>query len=237
LTENDRIIGGTTVEATQKAADFYRTFVKGKVLETDSKTAEMSKLAENTFRDINIAYANELSLLAEKYKVNAWEVIKLANHHPRVNIHRPGVGVGGHCISVDPWFLITGNEGSTSLMHMARIVNKSKTEWVVERIKKKADIIESKKGKKVKIACLGLAYKPDIDDLRESPALEIVRKLIHDGYEVLPVEPNLASHPEFKLEHYNDAIKQADFVAILVGHTEFKSLKGKNVLDFVGTKE
>lgn len=237
LVENDRIVGGLTVEATEKAAGFYREFVQGEVLETNAKTAEMTKLAENSYRDTNIAFANELSLLGDKYGIDAWEVIRLANRHPRVNILQPGVGVGGHCISVDPWFLISGNEGITDLMQASRKVNLSKTEWVISKIKEASANFEQDFGKKPKIAAMGLAYKPNIDDLRESPALDITKKLIDEGYDILPVEPNLKSYKDFEIVDYKDAMNQADIVVFLVSHNEFISLEPKNYLDFCGIRE
>lgn len=237
LVENDRIVGGLNKESTNQAASFYREFVRGDVLETDAKTAEMTKLAENSYRDANIAFANELSLLGDKYGINAWEVVKLANRHPRVNILQPGVGVGGHCISVDPWFLISGNEEITGLMQASRKVNLNKTEWVISKIKEAAANFERDFGKKPKIAAMGLAYKPNIDDLRESPALDITKKLIGEDYNVLPVEPNLTEHKDFDLINYEDAVKQADIVVFLVPHDEFTSLEPKNYLDFCGIRE
>jgi len=171
LVENDRIVGGTTPEATEATVDFYNTFVDGEVLSTDAKTAEMAKLTENSFRDTNIAFANELSILCDKFDINVWELIKLANRHPRVNILNPGAGVGGHCIAVDPWFIVHAGQETAKLIKTSREVNNYKTEWVIEKIKNAALSFEAENGRKAKIACMGLAFKPDIDDLRESPAL------------------------------------------------------------------
>lgn len=247
LTENDRIVGGTTPEATKITAEFYREFVAGEVLETDAKTAEMAKLTENSFRDTNIAFANELSMLCDKFCINVWELIKLANRHPRVNILNPGAGVGGHCIAVDPWFIVHAGQETAKLIRTSREINNYKTEWVIEKIKNAAnkwkltrhpELAESKR--EPKIAIMGLAFKPDIDDLRESPALYIARRLKADGLDILAVEPNIDSHKEFEIVEYQKALKQADIVAFLVAHKEFKKLDLKTDLDFCGvinTKE
>ncbi len=234
LVENDRIVGGTTPEATQLTAHFYREFVQGEVLETDAKTAEMAKLTENSFRDTNIAFANELSMLCDKFGINVWELIKLANRHPRVNILQPGAGVGGHCIAVDPWFIVHAGGETAKMIRTAREVNNYKTEWVIEKIKNAALKFENENGRKAKIACMGLAFKPNIDDLRESPALYIARRLKADSLHVMAVEPNIESHEEFEIVDYNEAIEQADIVTFLVAHKEFKSLHVKSDLDFCG---
>ena len=259
LVENDRIVGGITPEATKKTAEFYKTFVKGEVLETDAKTAEMAKLTENSFRDVNIAFANELSILCDKFGIDVWELIKLANRHPRVNILQPGAGVGGHCIAVDPWFIVHKGGEDARLIRTAREVNTYKTEWVIEKIKNAVKQwiidngqlkIEDEKEKdnsqfsilnsqlkQPKVAIMGLAFKPDIDDLRESPALYITRRLIADGLDILAVEPNIESFDEFEIIHYNKAVEEADIVVFLVGHKEFKNLiipQDKTILNFCG---
>ncbi len=234
LVENDRIIGGTTPEASNITAEFYRTFVDGDILKTDANTAEMTKLTENSYRDTNIAFANELSILCDKFNINVWELIKLANRHPRVNILQPGAGVGGHCIAVDPWFIIYKGGVDAKIIRTAREVNIYKTEWVIEKIKNKALEFETKKGKKAVIACMGLSFKPDIDDLRESPALDIVRRLIADGLNVMPVEPNIKNFSEFNIFNYQEAIKKADIITFLVAHKEFKKLEIEDNLDFCG---
>jgi UDP-N-acetyl-D-mannosaminuronic acid dehydrogenase len=237
LVENDRIVGGIDEQSTQKAVEFYQTFVSGEVLSTDAKTAEMAKLTENSFRDTNIAFANELSILCDKFDIDVWELIALANRHPRVNILQPGAGVGGHCIAVDPWFIVHAAKESNvdaKMIRSAREVNTYKTEWAIEKIKNAALKFENENGRKAKVACMGLAFKPDIDDLRESPALYITRRLIADGLDVLAVEPNIAEHSEFEVVDYKKALEEADIVTFLVAHKQFKSLDVKTNLDFCG---
>ena len=237
LVENDRIVGGTTKEATQKAVEFYRTFVDGEVLSTDAKTAEMAKLTENSFRDTNIAFANELSILCDKFDIDVWELISLTNRHPRVNVLQPGAGVGGHCIAVDPWFIVHAGGDDAKIIRTAREVNTYKTEWSIEKIKNAALKFENEHNRKAKVACMGLAFKPNIDDLRESPALYITRQLRASNLDILAVEPNIKTFSEFDVVNYNDAIKEADVIVFLVGHKEFKSLdivKSKIVIDFCG---
>lgn len=233
LIENDRVVGGITPEATQVTADFYRTFVQGEVLETDARTAEMAKLTENSCRDVQIAFANELSLICDRMGIDVWELIRLANRHPRINILQPGVGVGGHCIAVDPWFIVDSDPENSRLIRKAREVNLHKTEWGIEKIKAEA----AKPGKaKPVVALMGLAFKPDIDDLRESPAVQVARALKAEGeMELLFVEPNLETHDEFDLTPAKDAAGKADLVVFLVKHKGFAGLKVKGlVLDFCG---
>jgi len=234
LVANDRIVGGITPQATQKTVEFYKTFVEGEVLSTDAKTAEMAKLTENSFRDVNIAFANELSILCDKFDINVWELIKLTNRHPRVNVLQPGAGVGGHCIAVDPWFIVHAGGDDAKIIRTAREVNSYKTEWVIEKIKNIALLFEKKNGRKAKVACMGLAFKPNIDDLRESPALYITRQLIASDLDILAVEPNIETFSEFEIVDYKEAIERADIVAFLVGHKEFKGLPIDNNLDFCG---
>jgi len=236
LVENDRIVGGTTKEATEKTVEFYRTFVDGEVLSTDAKTAEMAKLTENSFRDTNIAFANELSILCDKFGIDVWELISLTNRHPRVNVLQPGAGVGGHCIAVDPWFIVHAGGEDAKMIRTAREVNTYKTEWAIEKIKNEALKFEKEHGRKAKVACMGLAFKPNIDDLRESPALYITRQLRSNSLDILAVEPNIETFSEFDIVNYEDAISQADVIVFLVGHKEFRDLKrlDKINLDFCG---
>jgi len=220
LVENDRVVGGVDPESTDRAVEFYREFVRGEVLGTDCRSAELSKLVENAFRDVNIAFANELSMVCESVGINVWDVIRLANRHPRVSVLQPGAGVGGHCIAVDPWFIVSSAPEITPLIRTARSVNDGKSRWVLERILERAS-----RFREPKIACLGLAFKPDIDDLRQSPALEIARGLIAvHGERVMCVEPNLESFDGLPLTPLSDALQQADIVAVLVAHRPFREL-------------
>lgn len=234
LVENDRIVGGTTSEATVKTVEFYKTFVSGEVLSTNARTAEMAKLTENSFRDTNIAFANELSILCDKFDINVWELIKLANRHPRVNILQPGAGVGGHCIAVDPWFIVHAGQEKAKLIRTSREVNNYKTEWVIEKIKNSALKYENENGRKAKVACMGLSFKPNIDDLRESPALYIAKRLKADGINILAVEPNIEYHEDFKILKYEEALEKSDIITFLVAHKEFETLEVKTDLDFCG---
>ena len=236
LVDNARVIGGINSQSTEVVAAFYRTFVNGEILETEAKTAEMCKLTENSFRDVNIAFANELSVLCGNNGVDVWELIKLANHHPRVNVLQPGAGVGGHCIAVDPWFIVSEDPENSRIIKTAREINNSKPEWVIDKITAKADSLNTKK-----VACLGLAFKPDIDDLRESPAVRVVESLIEQGYEVSCVEPNINDYKKYNLIDIKKAIAEFDVIALLVKHKEFTSniilteLESKGTLDFCGT--
>jgi UDP-N-acetyl-D-mannosaminuronic acid dehydrogenase len=221
LVENDRVVGGLHADATTRVSEFYRSFVRGAVLETDAKTAEMCKLTENSFRDVNIAFANELSLICAKEGISVWNVIRLANRHPRVNILQPGVGVGGHCIAVDPWFIVARDPLNARLIRTAREVNNGKTAWAIDQIKAAAVRKSELLGRKASVACLGLAFKPDIDDLRESPAAHVAEALHADGFDVLAVEPNVATHATLRLVDLDEALRSADVVAILVKHRQF----------------
>ncbi|PLY05614.1 MAG: UDP-N-acetyl-D-mannosamine dehydrogenase [Arcobacter sp.] len=237
LVENDRIVGGITPEATEKTVEFYKTFVSGEVLSTDARTAEMAKLTENSFRDTNIAFANELSILCDKFGIDVWELIKLTNRHPRVNVLQPGAGVGGHCIAVDPWFIVHAGGDDAKIIRAAREINTYKTEWSIEKIKNAALTFEKENGRKAKVACMGLAFKPDIDDLREAPALYITNTLKAQDFEVLAVEPNISTHSNFNIVNHNDALVKADIIVYLVAHKEFKNLKVNNdkiIIDFCG---
>ena len=236
LEHNDRAIGGIDAVSTRKAIDFYRQFVKGDLYPTNARTAEMVKLVENSSRDVQIAFANELSIISDKAGINVWELIELANKHPRVNILRPGTGVGGHCIAVDPWFIVSAFQKEAKLIRTAREINNYKTEWVIEKIKNAALQFEIENKKKPLIAAMGLAFKPDIDDLRESPSLYVARSLKMQGFQVVAVEPNINNSDEFELLPLQEALKKADIIAFLVGHKEFRKtgdLHKKVVLDFV----
>jgi len=220
LVQNDRIIGGVTEKATEIATRFYKEFVSGEVLQTNARTAEMSKLSENSFRDVNIAFANELSLICDKEDIDVWELISLANRHPRVSILQPGPGVGGHCIAVDPWFIISRDRENAKLIKAAREINDHKPKWVVEKVASKAE-----KFKNPVIACLGLAFKADVDDLRESPAIEIVEALnSRELGRLLVCEPNIDSHDKYELCSYEEAVNQADIILVLVNHREFMGI-------------
>jgi UDP-N-acetyl-D-mannosaminuronic acid dehydrogenase len=240
LVANDRVVGGLTPAATSVVAQFYKTFVRGSVLETDAKTAEMCKLTENSFRDVNIAFANELSILCANQGIDVWKLIQLANRHPRVNILQPGAGVGGHCIAVDPWFIIAKDPENARLMRSAREVNNFKTEWVIDQIKAAAAQAVANGVPRPKIACLGLAFKADIDDLRESPAVQIALALEAQGYDLLAVEPNIESHETFKLTDLDHALNIADVIIVLVKHRQFlesdckRKLAQFGALDFCG---
>lgn len=229
LEHNDRSIGGMDENSTEKAINFYRHFVKGELVATNARTAEMCKLVENSSRDVNIAFANELSMICDKAGIDVWELISLANRHPRVNILQPGTGVGGHCIAVDPWFIVSEFPEEAKIIRSAREINNYKTEWVIEKIKNAALRFEMKHGKKPKVACMGLAFKPDIDDLRESPALYVTKSLIKDGLEIMPVEPNIEQHDEFQVYSVQEAREKADILVFLVSHREFKKLFEKGI--------
>lgn len=241
LISNDRIVGGINDASTENVADFYATFVEGEVLKTNASTAEMSKLTENAFRDVNIAFANELSVICDGLGINVWELIKLANHHPRVNILQPGPGVGGHCIAVDPWFIVDSDPDNAKLIQTARKVNDDKPHHVISKVD---DCI--KENPNARIACLGLAFKANIDDLRESPALGIAKKLAQQSSnDLLIVEPNISVLPEVfdgtsaTLSSLNAALENADIILVLVDHDEFKFidqdlLKDKTVIDTKG---
>jgi UDP-N-acetyl-D-mannosaminuronic acid dehydrogenase len=234
LVENDRVVGGLTPEATRVASDFYRTFVRGEVVETEAKTAEMCKLTENSYRDVNIAFANELSILCDKEGINVWKLIQLANRHPRVNILQPGCGVGGHCIAVDPWFMVARDPENSRLIRTARNVNNHKTAWAIDQIKLAMAATAARTGRKPKLACLGLAFKPDIDDLRESPAVQITEALQSHGYDVVAVEPNIEAHDKFPLVRLDDALETADVFAVLVKHRQFVAMAKSGRLNRLG---
>lgn len=238
LIQNDRVIGGMTPKCSAHASELYKIFLEGECVVTNSRTAEMCKLTENSFRDVNIAFANELSLICDEQGINVWELIRLANRHPRVNILQPGPGVGGHCIAVDPWFIVAQNPQLARLIHTARLVNDGKPLWVVDRVKAAvADCLaaSNKRASEVKIACFGLAFKPNIDDLRESPAVEIAHLIArwHVG-ETWVVEPNVRQLPKSLADYVTlkdtvTALQQADVLVMLVDHHQFKAIKPEEV--------
>ncbi len=239
LVYNDRVIGGVDEKSTDKAIEFYKQFVKGKLHKTNARTAEMCKLTENSSRDVQIAFANELSLICDKADINVWELIKLANKHPRVNILQPGCGVGGHCIAVDPYFITADFPAEAKIIAKAREINNYKSFWCAEKIKNAKLEFELQNGKKPKIALMGLSFKPDIDDLRESPAVYIVNKVLENDKtgEYFVVEPNVESYKSLDLTDYKVAVEKSDIIALLVAHKEFKNInfgEDKIVLDFCG---
>ena len=231
LVSNDRIIGGMSFKCAEKAIELYKVFVRGDCISTNARTAEMAKLTENSFRDVNIAFANELSIICDELKINVWELIALSNRHPRVNILSPGPGVGGHCIAVDPWFIVDSAPESARIIRTAREINDSKPQYVVNKVKAAADEF-----KRPVIACLGLAFKPDIDDLRESPALDITHNLASMNIgEILAVEPNIQQLPEklaekdVELVSLTAALERANVLLVLVDHKPFKALSINDV--------
>lgn len=239
LVHNDRVIGGIDEASTEKACAFYSQFVKGELHKTNARTAEMCKLTENSSRDVQIAFANELSLICDKAGIDVWELIRLANKHPRVNILQPGSGVGGHCIAVDPYFITSEFPMESQIIGKAREINNYKAFWCAEKIKTTIREFALKHGREPKVALMGLAFKPNIDDLRESPAVYIAQKVLQSAGDesYFIVEPNVHEHAYYKLTDMIDAVKQADIVAFLVAHKEFKTLAidaNKVVLDFCG---
>lgn len=239
LTHNDRVIGGIDEASTKKAQEFYANFVTGNLHATDCKTAEMCKLVENSCRDSQIAFANELSIICDKVGINVWELINLANKHPRVNILQPGCGVGGHCIAVDPYFISTSFPKDARMIGTAREVNNYKADWCAEKVHNAMLRFELERKRKPLVAMMGLAFKPDIDDMRESPAKYIVTKVMQSGNNanIMVVEPNIKEHKVFKLSDYKTAYEQADIAVFLTAHTIFKELEWRNdkvILDFCG---
>ena len=246
LIGNDRIIGGVTTQCAAQAQNLYENFVKADYFVTDCRTAELCKLVENSFRDVNIAFANELSLICEKLNINVWNLIKLANCHPRVNILQPGPGVGGHCIAVDPWFIVDSAPDQAKLIRTARKVNDSKPEFILKKIEKSVKKVGKDKSN-LTIACLGLTFKPDVDDLRESPALDIAKKVCKMNFnEIFIVEPNIIELPDcfvsnsVSLVSLNKAITSSDIIVLLVDHAQFKTMNlelisGKQVVDTRGS--
>jgi len=242
MVHNDRVIGGVDEASTAKAVAFYKLFVKGELHKTNARTAEMCKLTENASRDVQIAFANELSLICDKADINVWELIKLANKHPRVNILQPGSGVGGHCIAVDPYFIVADYPLESQIIGKAREINNYKSFWVAEKIQNARFEFKLKHGRSPSVAIMGLAFKPNIDDLRESPAKYIAQKVLQNSNHenIYLVEPNIKENNIFKLTNYQEAYDNADIVVFLVAHNEFKKLEfdkkpqDKVVLDFCG---
>lgn len=242
LVNNDRVIGGVDEASTEKAVAFYSSYVKGELHPTNARTAEMCKLVENSSRDVQIAFANELSLICAKADINVWDLINLANKHPRVNILQPGCGVGGHCIAVDPYFIVADFPMESQIIGKAREINNYKSFWCAEQVKNAKLQFQLDHGRKPKIALMGLAFKPNIDDLRESPAKYIAQKVLQDANdeEFYIVEPNIEEHKVFKLTNHEDAFAKADIVVYLVAHDEFKKLpknSDKKILDFAGVNK
>lgn len=240
LVNNDRVIGGIDGASADAAAEFYGKFVSGQLHKTNCRTAEMCKLVENSSRDVQIAFANELSMICEKAGINVWELISLANKHPRVNILQPGCGVGGHCIAVDPYFISSAFPNEAKIIAQARSINNYKSEWCVEKAKNAILSFELKNGKKPQVALMGLAFKPNIDDLRESPAMKIAKQLVAEMPDVKfnIVEPNISSHPDFDIVDFQTAFEQSDIVVYLTAHKQFFMLpqeaNDKLILDFCG---
>ncbi|MCB0430216.1 MAG: UDP-N-acetyl-D-mannosamine dehydrogenase [Flavobacteriales bacterium] len=237
LSNNDRVIGGLDVKSTELATAFYGKFVKGQLHQSQARTAEMCKLVENASRDVSIAFANELSIICDKAGIDVWELIRLANRHPRVNILQPGTGVGGHCIAVDPWFIVHDFPEEAVIIRKARELNNYKTEWVIEKIKNASLAFELKNKRKPVIACLGLAFKPNIDDLRESPAVSVVKVLMKENCVLKVVEPHVREVEGIEIVPFETAVSEADLVVALVKHDIFAQLRlkpGIEVLDFCG---
>ena len=241
LVHNDRVIGGVNPESTAKAIEFYSAFVQGKLHPTNARTAEMCKLTENSSRDSQIAFANELSMICDKAGINVWELIELANKHPRVNILQPGCGVGGHCIAVDPWFIVSDYPEQAQIIKRARETNDYKADWCANKVMEASHQFVEKSDGERGVAFMGLAFKPNIDDLRESPAKYIASRIVSESRaEVLIVEPNVTSHASFHLTDYREAYQKADIVVWLVRHTPFVELpreESKLELDFCGVRK
>jgi len=239
LIHNDRVVGGIDEFSTDKAVNFYKKFVKGSIFPTTSKTAEMCKLTENSFRDVNIAFANELSIICQENNINVWELIEIANKHPRVNILQPGSGVGGHCIAVDPWFIVAKNPTSSTLIKTAREVNNHKPLWIKDASLYEKNRLNSLLKKEIYIGILGISFKPDIDDLRESPALEIANLLKKEYKKIFVCEPNISEHEDIEITSFDETIDKCDLLVVLQKHSVFIQNKNKiendkYILDFCG---
>lgn len=241
LENNDRVIGGINEESSDKAAEFYAHFVKGQLHKTNARTAEMCKLTENSSRDAQIAFANELSMICDTAAINVWNLIELANKHPRVNILQPGCGVGGHCIAVDPWFIVSDFPEQANIIKRARETNDYKADWCSNRVIEVCQEFTNTTSREPVVACMGLAFKPNIDDLRESPAKYITSRIISEARaDILVVEPNVVSHKSFNLTNYTEAYEKADIIVWLVNHKEFLTMpidKNKMELDFCGVRK
>lgn len=245
LVKNNRVIGGVTDLSAQKALEFYSIFVQGECIKTNSRTAELCKLTENSFRDVNIAFANELSLICDQKNIDVWELISLANHHPRVNILSPGPGVGGHCIAVDPWFIVEDAQDNANLIKQARLINDNKPDFVIDKVKQMVDLMDQDISE-INISTMGIAFKPDVDDLRESPAIEIAHRINKMGFKNQFIsEPNIEMLPKILVEDncslssFKEAIEYADIILILVKHKQFMALEKlnlekKNIIDIIG---
>lgn len=236
LVSNDRVVGGLDQSAALRGVAFYRTFVQGAILTTDARTAEMTKLVENSYRDVNIAFANEVSMLCATLGIDPWELIRLANRHPRVNILQPSPGVGGHCVAVDPWFIVAADPDGAQLIRAARGVNLAKTAWVTEQIVEEVEKFRRSKNREPLVVCMGLAFKPNVDDLRGSPALSVTVDLLQRSINVVGVEPHITSHPMLTLLPLGEALDRADILVYLVRHDTFVGLvtEATVVLDFCG---
>ncbi|MDC3169405.1 nucleotide sugar dehydrogenase [Prochlorococcus sp. AH-716-E17] len=236
LVNNDRVIGGLNKRSTALSKEFYKNFSKGQILETNSQTAELIKLTENAYRDVNIAFANEMSIICDNLNVDVFELIKLANRHPRVDILKPGCGVGGHCISVDPWFIASRLPSQTPLIQTSRNVNNQKTEWSISKIKNTMKEFEKENSHRPNVGLLGLTFKPDINDIRESPAIKIATYFSKNYLGILISDPYIDYFKGLDLMSYKDVIKESDIVVILVAHKEFKSFDymGKQIIDLCG---
>ena len=231
LIHNDRIIGGIDNKSSKEAADFYKSFVKGNIYKTEAKIAELCKLTENSFRDTNIAFANELSMICDKYDIDVFKLINLTNKHPRVNVLEPGPGVGGHCIPVDPWFIISKDPDLSNLMSVSRKVNLKKTDWVIDKILKKTKKYKDETGKDPIIALFGLTFKKDVDDIRESPSIQIIEKLHNKGLSICVVEPNIKAFNDFNIISQSEAMIVANILVFLVKHKNFETIRNNKILD------
>ncbi len=236
IISNNRVIGGLDKNSANKGENFYKLFCQSDITKTNARTAELVKLAENASRDVNIAFANELSIISEELGINHKEVIEIANKHPRVKILKPGCGVGGHCIAIDPWFIASQCPQNSKLIQTARNVNNFKTKWCIKLIKNRINNLEINLGRKAKVGIFGLTFKQDIDDIRESPALFITEKLIQECHDLVVCEPNIGKFSNIKLHTYEETIYRSDILVFLVAHSQFKysDFKNKEIIDLCG---